>query len=212
MSSAVCVLLKTEMQHRRWGETAEAGRLSPVRLFCWRVFYQTLDFPSWDGVNWRFCVFPGEWEMLSVYHGMMGKIKTEGGTINGKINRELNLTPQETGFEPKQLGTQRNVIYMRDCCLTGRLFHCRVEKKVCDHPLCVTAVPAVSTRGQSVWCWWYCRLFIYRIFCMYYMLMFDMFAIICVSITKINQTTKNKGYTIDVESELNRHSHSLWSL
>lgn len=33
------------------------------------------------------------------------KIKTEEETINGKINRELNVTPQETGFEPKQLGT-----------------------------------------------------------------------------------------------------------
>ena len=96
--------------------------------------------------------------------GRWEKIKTEGETINGKINRELNLTPQETGFEPKQLGTLRNVIYMRVCRLSGRLFHCRVEKKVCDHPLCFTAVPAVTTGGQSVWYW----LFIYRIFCMYY--------------------------------------------
>lgn len=65
------------------------------------------------------------------------KIKTEGETINGKINREMNLTPQETDFEPKQSRTHRNVIYMRDWiyCLSERLFHCRVEKKVCDRPL-----------------------------------------------------------------------------
>lgn len=36
------------------------------------------------------------------------KIKTERETNNGKINRQLNLTPQETGFEPKQLGTQED--------------------------------------------------------------------------------------------------------
>lgn len=59
------------------------------------------------------------------------KSRRRGGTINGKINRELSLTPQETGSEPKQLGTQRNVIYMRDwmSCLSERLFHCRVKKK-----------------------------------------------------------------------------------
>lgn len=32
-----------------------------------------LDVPSWDGVKQRFCVFPGEWEIHSVYQGMMGK-------------------------------------------------------------------------------------------------------------------------------------------
>lgn len=39
-----------------------------------------LDFPSWDGVKQRFCVFPGEWEIHSVYQGMMGKNQDGGGS------------------------------------------------------------------------------------------------------------------------------------
>lgn len=61
------------------------------------------------------------------------KIKTEGETINGKINRELNLTPQETGFEPKQMGTQRRRdIYERlYVLLVRKTFALQDDKKRC---------------------------------------------------------------------------------
>lgn len=50
-------------------------------------------------------VFSQANEKFTLFMGLWEKIKTEEETINGKINRELNVTPQETGFEPKQLGT-----------------------------------------------------------------------------------------------------------
>lgn len=42
-------------------------------------------FPSWDEVNSRFCVFPGEWEFCCVYGGMMGtKLRQRGKPTMGK--------------------------------------------------------------------------------------------------------------------------------
>lgn len=48
------------------------------------------------------------------------KIEAETETNNGKINRELNVTPQERGFEPKHSGTQDAHIYSRTERAAGR--------------------------------------------------------------------------------------------
>lgn len=110
-----------------------------------------VDSPSWDGVNSRFFVFSQANEKCTLFiMGWWEKIKTEGETINGKINRELNLSPQETGFEPKQLGTQRNsdIYETLDLLLVRETFPPQSrEKKVCDHLLYFTVVPACATRG-----------------------------------------------------------------
>lgn len=51
--------------------------------------------------------------MHSVYHEMMGKKSSwsKGEAMNGKINIEMNLTLQETGFKSKQLDAGRKMIY-----------------------------------------------------------------------------------------------------
>lgn len=82
------------------------------------------------------------------------KIKTEEETINGKINREPNLTWPETGFEPKQLGTQRNKIFYiwetGDAAGQKDFSTARWKKKVYDHPLYFILFPVITTRGQRL--------------------------------------------------------------
>lgn len=68
--------------------------------------------------------------------------KTERETNNGKINRQLNLTPQETGFEPKQLGTQR----------TRWLFILQGGIKRCGHLFNFTIVSATTRRVDKDAC------------------------------------------------------------
>lgn len=48
------------------------------------------------------------------------RIEGERKTNNGKINRELNLKPQERGFEPKHSGTQYGHIYSTTEWAAGR--------------------------------------------------------------------------------------------
>lgn len=69
---------ETQVQHQWRGESAEAVSAACPALLPEGIL-SNIDFPSWDGVNQRFCVFPGEWKIHSVYHGIMGKNQDGGG-------------------------------------------------------------------------------------------------------------------------------------
>lgn len=105
------------------------GRSSAAaRALLLEDIWANADFPFLKGSQAEVLYFPRRMRnplfIMGWWERKKRGIETERETNNGKINRELNLTPQETVFEPKQLGTHG------DQC--GRLFHCTVSQKRCD--------------------------------------------------------------------------------
>lgn len=94
----------TSVEARLHGRLSAAGRaLLP------RDISPNVDIPLLKWSQLEVLCFPRRMRnalCLSLDDGKK-KIKTERETNNGRINRQLNFTPQETGFEPKQLGMQR---------------------------------------------------------------------------------------------------------
>lgn len=127
-----------------------AGCLLLAGLFCCSI-PPNVDIPLLKWSQLEVLCFPRRMRhalCLSLDDGKK-KIKTERETNNGKINRQLNLTPQETGFEPKQLGTQRTrllfilqgwnkkvgssvsffPIFLKDA---SEAFNCRLRQLYCE--------------------------------------------------------------------------------
>lgn len=88
-----------------------------------------VDFPFLRWSELEVLCFPRRMRILLCLSWADGnKIEAERETNNGKINRELNLTPQERGFEPKHSGAQCGHIYIMTEWAAGRT----KGRSVCD--------------------------------------------------------------------------------
>lgn len=84
--------------------------------------------------------------------GWWEKIKTEEEMINGKINRELNLTWPETGFNLNSWahrGTQYYIYERLGLLFVRKTFVLQGGKKLLYHPTYFTLFPEITTRWQK---------------------------------------------------------------
>lgn len=88
---------------------------------CWGGGLSNVDFPFLRWSELEVLCFPRRMRiLLCLWWDDGNRMEAERGTNNGKINRELNLKPQERGFEPKHSGTQCGHIYTTTEWAAGR--------------------------------------------------------------------------------------------